>query len=171
MPTWNGIVSTSTMRDTKNWACHWGLGWSRVPVNGSSNNASKGLGCGGVRTGSTTLCTSGSPGSMDALRPCSVWPCPPTRNCARAKMLNHIQRKQRAYVGDLKLNRKVVYMGREQKLQDVARQIPWEAKNPCGWGVRGIGTSANRCAFPTWRTLYGSCCFGVSEETRRRAKR
>src|SRR5215212_5428966 len=134
MPTWNGIVSTSTMRDTKNWACHWGLGWSRVPVNGSSNNASKGLGCGGVRTGSTTLCTSGSPGSMDALRPCSVWPCPPTRNCARAKMLNHIQRKQRAYVGDLKLNRKVVYMGREQKLQDVARQVPWEAKKPVRMG-------------------------------------
>src|SRR6266581_3619430 len=29
-----------------------------------------------------------------------------------AKILNHIQRQQAAYVGDLKLNRKVVYMGR-----------------------------------------------------------
>jgi hypothetical protein len=47
-----------------------------------------------------------------------------------AKILNHIQSKQRAYVGDLKLNRKVVYAGREQKLQEVARQIPWEAKKP-----------------------------------------
>jgi uncharacterized protein YndB with AHSA1/START domain len=53
-----------------------------------------------------------------------------------AKVLNHIQRQQRAYVGDLKLNRKVVYAGREQKLQDVARQIPWEAKKPVRVGNR-----------------------------------
>jgi hypothetical protein len=45
-----------------------------------------------------------------------------------AKVLKHIQSKPRAYVGDLTLNRKVVYGGQEQKLQDVARQIPWEAK-------------------------------------------
>src|SRR5213082_3437361 len=51
-----------------------------------------------------------------------------------AKILNHIQSKQRAYVGDLKLNRKVVYPGREQKLQEVARQIPWEAKKPVRMG-------------------------------------
>ena len=51
-----------------------------------------------------------------------------------AKVLNHIQGKQRAYVGDLKLNRKVVYTGREQKLQEVARQIPWEAKKPVRMG-------------------------------------
>jgi hypothetical protein len=51
-----------------------------------------------------------------------------------AKVLNHIQSKQRAYVGDLKLNRKVVYAGREQKLQEVARQIPWEAKKPVRMG-------------------------------------
>ncbi|HSX78538.1 MAG TPA: transposase, partial [Candidatus Saccharimonadia bacterium] len=51
-----------------------------------------------------------------------------------AKILNHIQSKQRAYVGDLKLNRKVVYAGREQKLQEVARQMPWEAKKPVRMG-------------------------------------
>lgn len=51
-----------------------------------------------------------------------------------AKILNHIQSKQRAYVGDLKLNRKIVYAGREQKLQEVARQIPWEAKKPVRMG-------------------------------------
>jgi hypothetical protein len=51
-----------------------------------------------------------------------------------AKILNHIQSKQRGYVGDLKLNRNVVYAGREQKLQDVARQIPWEAKKPVRMG-------------------------------------
>jgi len=47
-----------------------------------------------------------------------------------ARVLNHIQSAQRAYVGDLKLNRKVVDAGREQKLQNVARQIPWAAKKP-----------------------------------------
>jgi len=51
-----------------------------------------------------------------------------------AKILNHIQSQQRAYVGDLKLNRKVVYAGQEQKLQDVARQMPWEAKKPVRLG-------------------------------------
>ena len=51
-----------------------------------------------------------------------------------ATVLNHIQRQQRTYVGDLKLNRKVVYMGREQKLQEVARQIPWAAKKPVRMG-------------------------------------
>jgi hypothetical protein len=53
-----------------------------------------------------------------------------------AKVLNHLQRQQRAYVGDLKLNRKVVYGGQEQKLQDVARQIPWAAKKPIRVGTR-----------------------------------
>jgi DDE superfamily endonuclease len=53
-----------------------------------------------------------------------------------AKVLNHIQSTQRAYVGDLKLNRKVVYAGQEQKLQDVARQIPWAAKKPVRVGTR-----------------------------------
>jgi len=53
-----------------------------------------------------------------------------------AKVLNHIQSTQRGYVGDLKLNRKVVYEGREQKLQDVARQIPWAAKKPVRVGSR-----------------------------------
>jgi DDE superfamily endonuclease len=56
--------------------------------------------------------------------------------CTSAKVLNHLQSKQAAYVGDLKLNRKVVYAGREQKLQDVARQIPWAAKKPVRVGSR-----------------------------------
>jgi hypothetical protein len=53
-----------------------------------------------------------------------------------AKVLNHLQSKPRAYVGDLKLNRKVVYVGQEQKLQDVARQIPRAAKKPIRVGTR-----------------------------------
>lgn len=53
-----------------------------------------------------------------------------------AKVLNHIQGTKRAYVGDMKLNRKVVYDGREQALQAVARQIPWQAKKPVRIGNR-----------------------------------
>jgi DDE superfamily endonuclease len=56
--------------------------------------------------------------------------------CTSTKVLNHIQSTQRAYVGDLKLNRNVVYEGREQKLQDVARQIPWAAKKPVRVGSK-----------------------------------
>ena len=41
-----------------------------------------------------------------------------------AKILNHLHAKQRSYVGALKLNRKGVFEGREQKLQEVASQIP-----------------------------------------------
>src|SRR5262245_55053490 len=51
-----------------------------------------------------------------------------------AKSLNHIQSTQCAYVGDLQLNRQVVYAGREQKLQEVAWQSPWEAKKPVRMG-------------------------------------
>jgi uncharacterized protein YndB with AHSA1/START domain len=53
-----------------------------------------------------------------------------------AKVLNHIQSQQRAYVGDLKLHRHAVYDGREQSLQAVARQIPWAAKKPVRMGQR-----------------------------------
>src|SRR5215471_9674388 len=83
MRTWIGTGITLTMRSTRPWDCRWGVAWSRVPVSGSSNSASRVSGCGGVRTVSTISCTSGSPGSTDALRPCSVWPCPRTCECAR----------------------------------------------------------------------------------------
>jgi Transposase DDE domain len=53
-----------------------------------------------------------------------------------AKVLNHIESTKRAYVGDLKLNRKLVYEGREQALQQVARQIPWQAQKPVRVGNR-----------------------------------
>ena len=54
----------------------------------------------------------------------------------RAKVLNPIESQKRSYVGDLKLNRKVVYEGREQALQAVARQIPWQGKKPVRVGNR-----------------------------------
>jgi hypothetical protein len=53
-----------------------------------------------------------------------------------ADVLNHIHGKQRNYVGDLKLNRKVVYEGREQKLNAVAAQIPAAAKKPIAVGEK-----------------------------------
>src|SRR3954451_16569872 len=53
-----------------------------------------------------------------------------------AKVLNHIASTKRAYVGDLKLNRKLVYEGLDQALQQVARQIPWQAKKPVRVGNR-----------------------------------
>jgi hypothetical protein len=53
-----------------------------------------------------------------------------------AKVLNHMQGTKRAYVGDMKLNRPVVYDGREQALQAGARQIPWQAKKPVRVGNR-----------------------------------
>jgi hypothetical protein len=56
--------------------------------------------------------------------------------CTSAKVLNHIASTKRAYVGALKLNRKVVYAGREQALQAVARQMPWQAKKPVRVGNR-----------------------------------
>src|SRR5215510_5136104 len=56
--------------------------------------------------------------------------------CTSAKVLNHIESIKRAYVGELKLNRKLVYEGREQALQQVARQIPWQAKKPLRVGNR-----------------------------------
>jgi hypothetical protein len=65
-----------------------------------------------------------------------------------AKVLHHLQRKQAAYVGDLKLNRKVVYAGREQKLQDVARQMPWDAKKPVRMGSPRYGYFSKQMRIP-----------------------
>jgi hypothetical protein len=53
-----------------------------------------------------------------------------------AKVLNHLHGQRRAYVGDLKLNRNVVYDGREQKLNAVAQQIRWQDKKPVRVGTR-----------------------------------
>ena len=53
-----------------------------------------------------------------------------------AKVLNHIQSTKRADGGALKLNRKLVYDGREQSLQSVARQMRWQAKKPVCVGNR-----------------------------------
>ena len=53
-----------------------------------------------------------------------------------AKILNHLHAKQRHYVGALKLNRKVVFEGREQKLQEVAGQIPFTDKKAVRVGQR-----------------------------------
>jgi hypothetical protein len=66
-----------------------------------------------------------------------------------AKVLNHIDEQRRSYVGDLKLNRKVVFDGREQKLQEVAGQIPWEAKKAVRMGNRRYWYFSKRIRIPT----------------------
>jgi hypothetical protein len=65
-----------------------------------------------------------------------------------AKVLNHIQDTKRAYVGDVKLNRKVVYDGREQSLQAVARQIPGQAKKPVRVGNRRYWSFSKQMRIP-----------------------
>ncbi len=53
-----------------------------------------------------------------------------------AAVLNHLDAKGRAYVGDLKLNRKVIYLGVEQKLSEVAARLPKEAKKQISVGTK-----------------------------------
>jgi hypothetical protein len=47
-----------------------------------------------------------------------------------AALLNHIHEHQRVYVGDLKLNRKVVVAGKERKLNEWAKTVPTSARHP-----------------------------------------
>lgn len=65
-----------------------------------------------------------------------------------SEILNHLHSVQRGYVGDLKLNRQVVYEGREQKLQDVARQMPWAAKKPVRMGNTRYGYCSKQMRLP-----------------------
>jgi hypothetical protein len=65
-----------------------------------------------------------------------------------AKILNHLHSKQRAYVGDLQLTRQVVYAGQAQKLPEVARQIPWEAKKPVRMGSTRYGYFSKQMRLP-----------------------
>ena len=74
-----------------------------------------------------------------------------------AKILNHLHAKQRHYVGALKLNRKVVFEGREQKLQEVAGQIPFADKKAVRVG--------KRCDwYFSKRTTIGEACRAVKGE-------
>lgn len=65
-----------------------------------------------------------------------------------AQLLNHIDGKSRAYVGDLKLNRKVVYLGSEHKLSELAAQIPLEAKKPIRIGDKTYWYFSRRMRIP-----------------------
>jgi hypothetical protein len=47
-----------------------------------------------------------------------------------AANLNHLQARQRNYVGDLKFNRKIHYKGREMKASEFAANIPAEDRKP-----------------------------------------
>jgi hypothetical protein len=57
-------------------------------------------------------------------------------DCTSTKVLNHIHGQNRAYVGDLKLNRNVIHDGRQQKWKELARQIRWQDKKPIRYGTR-----------------------------------
>src|SRR5688500_12051067 len=65
-----------------------------------------------------------------------------------ATVLNHLHGRQRAYVGDLKLNRNVVYDGREQQLNAVAQQIRWQDKKPIRSGHRRYWDFSKRMRIP-----------------------
>ena len=69
-------------------------------------------------------------------------------SCTSAKILNHIESTKRAYVGDVKLNRTLVYDGREQSLQAVARQMPWQAQKPERMGKRRYWYFRKRVRIP-----------------------
>ena len=53
-----------------------------------------------------------------------------------APILNHIHEHGRAYVGDLKFNRKVWFRGTEMSATDMAAQIPFDARQPVHVGDR-----------------------------------
>lgn len=65
-----------------------------------------------------------------------------------AEVLNPLQDRQRAYVGDLKLNRKGVYHGTEHKLNVVATQIPPQAKKPIQVGAKTYWYFTKRMRIP-----------------------
>ena len=47
-----------------------------------------------------------------------------------ASILNHLNAQKRAYVGDLKTNRKVEFMGKEMRVDEVAQSIPAKDRKP-----------------------------------------
>ena len=59
---------------------------------------------------------------------------------------------QRSYVGALKLNRKVVFEGREDKLQEVASQIPFSDKKAVRVGKRCYWYFSKRMRIATVRS-------------------
>jgi hypothetical protein len=65
-----------------------------------------------------------------------------------AKVLNHIHERQRNYVGDLKLNRKVVFKGKEAKLSEVAKTIPADAKKEVRIGEKCYYAFTSRMRIP-----------------------
>src|SRR5579872_4269183 len=75
-----------------------------------------------------------------------------------AEVLNHIEAKERASVGDLKLNRKVASLGIEQKLSEVAAQIPPEAKKPITVGEKTDWDFSRRRRIPDSKSGFSRAC-------------
>lgn len=53
-----------------------------------------------------------------------------------APVCNHIQQHSRAYVGDLKFNRKVIFRGQQMRADEMAAQIPFDARKKVSIGKR-----------------------------------
>jgi len=111
------------MPSIKHWAYPWAAGGSKAPAHGLSRSASKGSGGGGVRTVSTISCTAGAPGSTDALRPCSFWPSPRTRNCAREDLWSRVGN------GDAIPTTELVYVDKASTAVDDRGRTVWSDSN------------------------------------------
>jgi hypothetical protein len=74
--------------------------------------------------------------------------CTVDSSCPSTTVLHHSQSQQRASGGDLKRNRKGVYAGREQQLQEGAPQMPWAAKKPVRMGSRRYGSFSKQRRLP-----------------------
>lgn len=77
--------------------------------------------------------TRGSPGD-----------CTCDSSCTSAKVRHHMQLTKWTSVGALQRNRKLGEAGREQSLQAVARQMPWQATHPGRVGHSGYGYCRNQ---------------------------
>lgn len=53
-----------------------------------------------------------------------------------APVCNHIHQHSRAYVGDLKFNRKVIFRGQQMRADEMAAQIPFDARKKVSIGKR-----------------------------------
>jgi len=73
-------------------------------------------------------------------------PC--DRSCTSAQVLNHLQRQQRASVGDRKVPRQGVYAGREPHRSAVAPQMPGDANPPIRSGTRRDWSCSTRMRIP-----------------------
>ena len=79
-----------------------------------------------------------------------------------AKILNHIQGEKRSYVGDLKLNRNVIFEVARSNSMSWPVRLALKTKRRCALVSVAIGISANGCAYRMSIIRCASCYFGES---------